>query len=184
MSYKIADFSGQIQLTGMIHKWYANRAAELNAIVTALGADATRRSTELQTGPVQILRPGHRLNTRFTNDIMLIVNAGKGGNLLPAAMATAITAVMSKFLVPVNTAAPVISGGTTVGSVLTSTTGTWQYAPTRYVYQWLRNGGAIGTNASTYTTVAADSGTSITCVIYAYNPAGFASHSSNAIAIT
>jgi len=171
MSYKIADFSGQIQLTGMIHKWYANRAAELNAIVAALGTDATRRSTELQTGPTQVLRPGHRLNTRFTNDIMLIVNAGKGGNLLPSAMAAAITAVMSKFLIPVNTVAPVVSGTATVGSTLTSTTGTWLYANT-YHYQWLRNGGAIGANQPTYVLVAADSGTTISTSITAYNAAG------------
>jgi hypothetical protein len=183
MSYKIADFSGQIQLVGMIHKWYATRAAELNAIVAALGTDATRRSTELQTGPTQVLRPGHRLNTRFTNDIMLIVNAGKGGNLLPSAMATAITAVMSKFLIPVNTVAPVVSGTATVGSVLTSTTGTWLYAPTRYFYQWTRNGSAIGTNTPTYTTVAADSGTSVRCTVFAYNPAGDANAPSNILAI-
>jgi hypothetical protein len=183
MSYKIADFSSQIQLVGMIHKWYATRATELNAIVAALGTDATRRSTELQTGPVQTLRPGHRLNTRFTNDILLLVNAGKGGNLLPAAMAAAITAVMSKFLVPVNTVAPVASGTGTVGQTLSCTQGTWQYA-TSYAYQWLRGAtNIVGAIAATHVLVAADSGTNVSCRVTATNAAGSAAATSNAIAV-
>jgi hypothetical protein len=173
MSYKIADFSSQIALTTKIHKWYANRAAELNAIAAALTTDPTRRSAEMETGPVQILRPGHHLNTRFTNDIMLIVNAGKAGNLTPLAMGNAITAGLANEIPPVNTTVPALSGTGTVGQVLTVTNGNWTYTPSSYTYVWRRGATTIGgAAASTYTLVAADSGTTITCIVTAHNAAG------------
>ena len=75
--------------------------------------------------------------------------------------------------VATNTGAPVISGLTTVGSTLTSTTGTWTYSPTAYAYQWKRNGTNIGSaTASTYLLVSTDAGTSITCAVTATNPQG------------
>jgi len=82
---------------------------------------------------------------------------------------------------PVNTVAPVISGSTTLGSVLTSTTGTWTNSPTSYTYQWKRGATNIGTNANTYTLVAADSGAAITCVVTATNALGSSSATSNTI---
>jgi hypothetical protein len=83
----------------------------------------------------------------------------------------------------VNTVAPVISGSTTLGSVLTSTTGTWTGTPTiTYTYQWKRNGSNIGSATnSTYTLVVADSGASITCEVTATNPFGSANATSNTI---
>ena len=39
---------------------------------------------------------------------------------------------------PVNSTLPVISGTTTITSVLTSTNGTWTNSPTSYAYQWKR----------------------------------------------
>jgi hypothetical protein len=74
--------------------------------------------------------------------------------------------------VPVSSAPPVISGTTTLGSVLTTTNGTWTNSPTSYTYQWKRGATNIGTNANTYTLVAADSLASITCVVTAINAAG------------
>jgi hypothetical protein len=85
---------------------------------------------------------------------------------------------------PVNTVAPVISGGTSLGSVLTSTTGTWTGTPTiSYTYQWYRGATLIGgaTN-STYTIVVADSAALITCKVTATN--GFGSNVSTSNAIT
>ena len=84
---------------------------------------------------------------------------------------------------PANTVAPVISGSTSLGSVLTSTTGTWTGdAPITYSYQWKRNGIDIGgATSSTYTIVVADSAANLTCQVTATNAAGFASAVSNTI---
>ena len=65
---------------------------------------------------------------------------------------------------PVNTAAPVISGTVKVGSVLSATTGTWDYSPTAYAYSWKRCTTAdlascasiAGATQATYTLTSAD----------------------------
>jgi hypothetical protein len=84
-------------------------------------------------------------------------------------------------IAPVNTVLPVISGSTTLGSVLTTTNGTWINSPSSFTYQWKRNATNIGTNANTYTLVLADSGADITCVVTAINGAGSTSATSNII---
>lgn len=73
---------------------------------------------------------------------------------------------------PVNTVAPLISGGLYVGNVLTTTDGTWTGSPSSYAYQWKRNATNIGTNTNTYTLVSADAGTNITCIVTATNASG------------
>ena len=85
---------------------------------------------------------------------------------------------------PVNTVAPVISGNQWQGATLSSTTGTWTGVPTpTYSYQWKRGGVDIGgATSSTYTLVAADRGTNITCVVTASNGLT-ASATSNTLAI-
>ena len=88
-------------------------------------------------------------------------------------------------IAPTNSVAPVISGTTIVGQVLTSTTGTWSgTAPITYSYQWKRGATNIGTNSSTYTLVQADAGntSNITCVVTATNASGSANATSNQIA--
>jgi len=82
---------------------------------------------------------------------------------------------------PVNTVAPVISGGTYVGDLLTTTNGTWNNSPTSYAYQWKRGATNIGTNANTYTLVNADIGQNITCIVTATNAAGSTPATSNII---
>jgi hypothetical protein len=183
MTFQVADFAGQVRLNAMIHAPNPNRAAELNAIATALGTDPTTHDTTLQTAPAG-LRPGNAANTKFTNDILAVVNAGKGGNLTNAQMAAAITAGLSNELPPVNTAAPVASGTGTVGLTLTCTQGTWTYGQT-YAYAWLRDGTPVTNGAaSTYVLVAADSTHTLTCRVTATNPAGSTSMISNGIAVT
>ena len=82
---------------------------------------------------------------------------------------------------PVNTVAPVISGTTTLGSVLTSTTGTWTYT-ILFSYQWNRNFSPIpSATTSSYTLVQADSAAAITCVVTATNASGSTLATSNII---
>jgi hypothetical protein len=184
MSYKIADFSSQITINARIHKWNPNRAAELNAIAAALNTDTSTHDATMQTAPAG-LRPGNRANTRFTNDILLVVNAGRGGNLTPVAMGNAITAGLAQEIPPVNTTVPALTGTGTVGQVLTVTNGNWTYTPSSYTYVWRRGATTIaGAAASTYMLVAADSGTTITCIVTARNAAGAtAAPPSNGIAV-
>lgn len=87
---------------------------------------------------------------------------------------------------PANAAAPVVSGNATVGSVLSTTNGTWTGTPApSFSYQWRRDGVAIsGAIAATYTTVdPMDVGTAIDCLVTATNSAGSASADSNDIAV-
>jgi hypothetical protein len=81
--------------------------------------------------------------------------------------------------VPVNTSLPTISGTTTQGQVLTSTTGAWSNSPTSYGYQWRRCDAAgancvdvAGATASTYTLVVADVGATMRVVVTATNAGG------------
>ena len=84
---------------------------------------------------------------------------------------------------PVNTIAPVISGSTSLGSVLTTTNGTWtSLTAITYTYQWYRGATLItGATSSTYTIVVADSAASITCKVTATNSLGSNVATSNAI---
>lgn len=83
--------------------------------------------------------------------------------------------------VPTIITAPTVSGTKTEGSVLTSTTGTWNFSPTSYAYQWQRDDVAIsGATASTYTLVHADIGHNIRCVVTASNSAGASTGSASA----
>jgi hypothetical protein len=101
----------------------------------------------------------------------------------------AILASAGAVLRPEVVTAPYASSNATppvVGSVLTSTVGTWLNTPTSYTYQWKRNGTTnIGTSVATYTIVSADlGGNSITCDVTAVNAAGSSTPStSNAVQV-
>jgi hypothetical protein len=182
MTFQIADFTGQVKINAMIHHGNPNVTAELQAIATALGTDPTTHDTTIQAAPAG-LQPGAAGNTRFTNDILLVVNAGKAGNLTPAAMGTAITNGLAQFIPPTNSVAPVASGTGAVGQTLNCTTGTWSGA-TEYTYQWLRNGAPIfDAVSSSYFVVAADSGFNVSCRVTGTNDVGSSSATSNAIAV-
>jgi hypothetical protein len=69
---------------------------------------------------------------------------------------------------PVNTTPPTIVGAAAVGQNLVCTSGTWTGIGVTYSYQWLRSGEAIAcATSSTYTVTAADSGTSLSCLVRA-----------------
>ena len=88
---------------------------------------------------------------------------------------------------PVNTAAPAVSGASTVGSPLSCSTGSWTGEPeltlatgwpltSPFAYQWLRNGVAVsGATSNTYVLQAADVGQGFVCEVTATNDAGKAS---------
>jgi hypothetical protein len=182
MTFQVSDFVGRVTLNAKIHHAYPNVIAELNAVATALGTDPTNHDTTLSTAPAG-LQPGNPANSRFLNDVLLVVNAGKGGNLTPAQMAAAITSGVAQFQPPQNTAAPVVSGTGIVGNTLSTTNGTWTGAQT-YAYQWMRGGTNIfGANNATYILQPPDSGASVSCSVTAMNGFGEASALSNAIAV-
>ena len=116
--------------------------------------------------------------------MLLVVNAGKGGNLTAAAMAAAITSAIASEIPPANTTAPVVTGTGSIGNNLTTTNGVWTNSPTAYTYQWMRGGSQIaGAINQVYALVGADSGNSVSCRVTAENPAGSTSANSNAIAV-
>ena len=183
----VAQFTAEITQVARSHKWNTNRQTELTNIATALSSDTTKHPTEVQTAPAG-LRPGNKANSRFTNDILLIVNNGKAGNLTTTQMSNAITAALSTVFKPVNTAPPVVTpaGPVAHGATLTTTVGNWTYVPTSYQYVWRRNGTPIaGATASTYVTTAADTAVTITMQLAATNAAGSTTAPlSNAVSVT
>ncbi len=79
--------------------------------------------------------------------------------------------------------APMLTGASAPGSVLTCGPGTWSGSPS-FTYTWRRDTTAIsGATASTYTTVAGDLGKSVRCIARATNAAGGTSAMSNPIVV-
>ncbi len=61
---------------------------------------------------------------------------------------------------------PTISGTAKAGKTLTAKVGTWSPKPTKFTYQWYRNGAKIsGATASTYKVKSADKGKKITVMV-------------------
>ena len=102
-----------------------------------------------------------------------------------ASSTSAPTAVVSSASAPGNTAAPTISGTTTVGSTLTTTNGSWSGSPTGYTYVWSRcdqNGNSCaaisGATATTYKLQQVDAGATLRVNVTATNSAGSTSTTS------
>lgn len=93
---------------------------------------------------------------------------------------------------PVNTVAPVVSGTPLVGNTLSTTNGTWTFAPTSYTYQWQRDnhqGGTYsnigGATSSTYILVDLDDLCKVRCQVTAHNASGTSIPApSNALVVT
>ena len=87
---------------------------------------------------------------------------------------------------PVNNAAPEISGNRSSGATLTTTNGTWTGVPApTFMYQWLKGGALITTQTNDkYVTQGSDIGQQITCRVTGTNSAGSASAISNVIIVT
>lgn len=85
--------------------------------------------------------------------------------------------------IPVNTAAPAVTGTAQVGQTLTCAPGSWGGNPATYSYQWKRDGTVnVGTDQATYVPVAGDVGFAMSCVVTATNSTGSASATSNSTA--
>jgi hypothetical protein len=75
--------------------------------------------------------------------------------------------------VPVNTAAPAVTGSAVQGQTLTSSTGAWTNSPISYAYRWLRGASAIGgATSSTYVLQAGDVGSQVRVGVIATNATG------------
>ena len=185
MAYREPDFAAEVALCTKIHYANPNIATELAAIATALSSDPTTHDATIETPPLA-LRIGAD-KTRFTNDILLLVNAAKGGNLNTSQIISGIDDAVGVPHKPGMVDIPYASANATppvVGTVVSCTTGNWVGTPTSYTYQWKRDGTTNLGTAANYTLIAADvGGHSITCVVTATNATGSTAASpSNAIA--
>jgi hypothetical protein len=82
---------------------------------------------------------------------------------------------------PLNTIPPNVTGTAQVGSVLTTTNGSWSATAPTFAYQWLRCAPATtqcttiaGATSQTYTAATADQGSTLVASVTATNPAGHA----------
>ncbi len=109
----------------------------------------------------------------------MLQNLGRG--LSPASNGGAPTPPTPS--APVNTVAPVVTGGPLVGQSLATSDGNWTGFPVPvYSYQWRRSGVDIaGATNNAYTLVTADDGEAIDCVVTASNSEGNADADSNDI---
>ena len=175
MSYRERDFAGEIALLLKQYAKYAAANTELGTIATALASDTSTHDKTIQNPPAALqIIPSH---THFTNDINLVINKGKGGNLSNATMVAAIDVAIGVAVKPGVVDIPYASANANppiVGTVCSVTNGNWVGVPTSYTYQWTRNGTNIGSATSaTYTLVSADTGgKQIACVVTATNASG------------
>lgn len=140
-------------------------AAEIEAQVTA-GTGNARRLRELGFVPGDVLAAG--------------ITAGTVS--VPKLAELGVPTVVARYLgkqvnaVPVNTAAPAITGTAQVGQTLSGSTGTWtSKSSITYVREWLADGAVIsGATAATYVPVAGDVGKTITERVTATNANGSA----------
>jgi hypothetical protein len=102
----------------------------------------------------------------------------KASNATGSGSATsAVTATIAKLSPPSNMALPIVSGSSTEGQTLSTTTGTWKNSPASYSYQWQRDGttNISGATSSSYKSLAADLGHKLDVVVTAKNSSGSAS---------
>jgi len=169
MSIREPDLAQQLALRILQYKTYANATAELNAITTALASDTTTHGKTIEEPPAA-LKIHVNLQTPFTNDINILVNKGKAGNLNQTQIISAINDAIGGAHAPGLIDVPFVSAAGALASV---TNGNWSGSPSSYTYAWKRDGvTAIGTNVNTYTMVGADTGHNIGCVVSAVNGNG------------
>jgi hypothetical protein len=198
MSIHTTEFEGWVSLLYKQYKWYKTTAnpvppaavnAEMATIAAALAADTTKHDKTIEA-PAAALQIHHEKQTPFTNDVNVLINRGKAGNLSNASMIAAMDAIVGVVSKPGLVTAPYAHAAATppiVGTVCNCTTGSWVGSPTSYAYQWQTNGAnstGAGATTNAYTAVAADiGGKHLTCIVTATNAQGStAAPPSNSIA--
>ena len=91
MSVTQANFAAEIAQNGLIFRTYPNVKAELTLMSTAVKADLTHHSREMET-PLGILQ---NPNSYYQAQINRIINKGKAGNLSVAQMGAAMDAIVA-----------------------------------------------------------------------------------------
>ena len=119
---------------------------------------------------------------RVDRVIDALIAAGLPGGALGISEATTVGRLAAlhnrQGLVPVNTAAPSVSGGPQIGQTLIASPGTWTNKPTTFAYSWQRcdaSGASCaptGTTGRQYPVVAADSGFTLRVAVTATNSIG------------
>lgn len=178
MTMRQPEFAGMIaqRVQQFRNSGYASVNAECAAIATALSTDVTTHSRAIDIPPAA-LNIHHFQQTPFTNDINIIVNKGKAGNLSTSQMIAGIDQAVGVAFKPAVVDIPYASANASppvVGTVCSCTNGNWVGSPTGYTYQWTRDGTNIGAaTAATYTLVSADTGGhKIQCRVTATNVTG------------
>jgi hypothetical protein len=149
----------------------------------ASGANCTNISGATATGyTLASTDVGHTLRA-----VVTATNAG--GNTSASSAATAVVAAPAP-VAPANTALPQVTGTTTQGNALSTTSGTWSGTPTSYSYQWqdCDSSGANCTNisgatTSAYTLASTDVSHTLRAIVTATNAGGNTSASSAATAV-
>ena len=106
--------------------------------------------------------------------IVLVITAAFAGQ---TATAQSLPLAISARPVPASTSAPIVSGITKRGQLLTATTGAWTNNPTRFSYQWLRCAGTDcqpipGAMLETYRVAKPDQGFGLAVLVTATNAVG------------
>jgi hypothetical protein len=102
----------------------------------------------------------------------VVAHNGAGASL-PAISAPVVPVALPVASVPVETAAPAISGTAQQGQAVDCSQGSWANNPTSYSYSWQRDATAIsGATGSTYMLTSADVNQAITCTVVAHNGSG------------
>jgi hypothetical protein len=184
---RIDDFGAAIAKHVSRYPVYPNVNAELSAIAAALNADTTLHDATIVTPPQELTIGGDK--TPFTNNILHVINKGRGANLRSSQMGSAINGLLGMSpTTPAITKPPVASGGQDSSNTVHCTSGSWNYNPTSYAYQWLRGpydgapdpGGVIlGATSASYALTPADDDHSLSCQVTAINVAGSAMSISN-----
>jgi hypothetical protein len=180
------DFAGEVRICCAIHYANPNQATEMAAIAAALGTDNTTHDATIEARAAALTIREPPANSRFQNDILLLVNQAKGGNLNNSQIISGLDDALGVAHKPGVIDIPYASANASppvVGTQVSVTNGNWTGAPTSYTYQWKRDGTTNLGTAASYTLVSADiGGHQITCVVTAVNATGStAAPPSNAI---